>query len=307
VWLLAAGCGYVAEPLPPLLHIPARVTDLTAVERGSNILVEFTVPRLSTEGTVLKQAPTLEVRLTEKGGAAALAGPGTQEKGRENYRIPASPWIGKEVAISARAISPKGRDAGWSAPVTLTIVPPLAQPADLRAEPDPHGVHLAWQAPAGNFRIYRRTPEEQTFSLLARSAKPEFTDATAEFGKTYLYVVQAFAKAGDGEAESEVSNLVTITPKDIFPPAVPAGLTAVPSTASIELAWERNTEPDLAGYRIYRALGNGPFQRLGETQEAPSYSDRNIQSGQQYRYAVSAVKRNGVESKLSAPVEGTAP
>ena len=31
---LLAGCGYIGDPLPPLLNIPARVTDLTAVQRG---------------------------------------------------------------------------------------------------------------------------------------------------------------------------------------------------------------------------------------------------------------------------------
>jgi fibronectin type 3 domain-containing protein len=39
----------------------------------------------------------------------------------------------------------------------------------------------------------------------------------------------------------------------------------------------------------------------------PTFSDHKIESGKVYRYAVSAVKRNGFESKLSAPVEASPP
>jgi len=45
-----SGCGYVAGPLPPLANIPARVTDLAAVQRGGKLIVQFTVPQLTTEG-----------------------------------------------------------------------------------------------------------------------------------------------------------------------------------------------------------------------------------------------------------------
>jgi hypothetical protein len=311
------GCGYIGEPLPPLLNIPARVADLAAVQRGSNLLVNLTLPTMTTEGVLLKQDVRLDLRAGPKpagafqadawAASARSAGQGVIENGRASYRIPASEWIGKDVAVAVKVVGANGRDAGWSNPVTLTVVPPPEQPAGLTAEAVPGGVHLTWRGAGNDFAIFREGPDEKTFTLLAHSDKPEATDATVQFGKPYLYVVQSFAKAGQGKAESELSNEVQIVPADTFPPAVPAGLTAVPSTASIELVWERNTEPDLAGYRVYRALGGGPFERLADSQELPSYSDRKIESGKVYRYAVSAVKRNGVESKMSAPVEVTAP
>jgi hypothetical protein len=316
VMLLLSGCGYIGEPLPPLMNIPARVADLAAVQRGSNIIVHFTAPVMTTEGVLLKQAVQIDLRAGPKPAGAfnaaewektAKSGQGLIENGRAMYRIPASEWTGKEVAVVVKIIGANGRDAGWSNPVTLTIVTPLEQPSALRAEPVPHGVHLTWHGAGNDFGIFRRAPEEQTLSLIAHSDKPEYTDNTTQYGKTYAYTVQAFAKAGQGQAESEKSNPVEITPADIFPPAPPSGLTAVPSTSSIELAWERSTDPDLAGYRLYRALGNGPLVRLAETAESPSYSDRQIQSGKVYRYAVSAFKRNGLESKMSATVEATAP
>ena len=300
--LLLTGCGYIGEPLPPLMHIPARVSDLAAIQRGLNLIVQFAVPAVTTEGTVIKQGVRLDLRINDKAVGTAVI-----ENGRARYRIPAAEWMGKEVHIAVKVIGANGRDAGMSNTVSVTVVPPPDQPLDLRAESDPQGVHLSWRGAGNAFVIFRRGPEEKDFALAGNSEKPAWIDATAEFGKTYRYVVQAIAKAGKAQVESDLSNEYEITPVDTFPPATPAGLTAVPSTASVELVWERSPEPAIAGYRIYRALGSGPFERLTETQELPTFSDHKIEPGKVYRYAVSAVKLNGIESKLSTPVEATAP
>ena len=81
----------------------------------------------------------------------------------------------------------------------------------------------------------------------------------------------------------------------------------MPTANSIELTWGRDTEPDLAGYRIYRAEAGGEFKKVGETAEAPSYSDRQIEAGKKYRYKVSAFDTAGNESKQSAEIEVTTP
>jgi len=318
--LVLTACGYIGEPLPPLMRIPARVTDLAAVQRGSTLIIQFGVPVVTTEGTLINKADRLDLRIGPSPGTtfnpdawaagAKAVGGAIVDNGRARYQIPASEWMGKEVQIAVKVVGANGRDAGWSNNVAVTVATPPEQPLDLRAVPDPQGVHLSWRAAGNAFVIFRRGPEElkeRDFVLAGNSDKPEYTDATAQFGMTYRYVVQSVAKAGKGQVESDLSSEAQINPVDTFPPAVPAGLTAVPSTASVELVWERNAEPTLAGYRIYRALGSGPFERLEDTQELPTFSDHKIESGKVYRYAVSAVKRNGFESKLSAPVEVTAP
>src|SRR5678816_2251469 len=99
-----------------------------------------------------------------------------------------------------------------------------------------------------------------------------------------------------------IRDRVEITPEDKFPPPVPTGLAAVVSTGSIELVWEPSAAPDLAGYRIYRAAGAGPFEKLAEAREAPSYSDAKIEPGKSYRYAVTAFDKAGNESPMSGPV-----
>lgn len=43
------------------------------------------------------------------------------------------------------------------------------------------------------------------------------------------------------------------------------------------------------------------------TRKLPAYSDHKIEAGKTYRYAVSAMKNNQAESKLSESVEVTLP
>jgi fibronectin type 3 domain-containing protein len=168
-------------------------------------------------------------------------------------------------------------------------------------------VRLTWQGAAPRYRLYRRSGDQSSSTLLSQSERPEFLDTSAGYGKTHYYSVQAIETSGNVHAESEMSPEVGITPEDRFAPAVPSGLAAIASTASVELVWDRNTEPDLAGYRVYRAESGNAFHRLADTQESPSYSDGKVESGKLYRYAVSAIDRIGNESKMSAPVGVTAP
>lgn len=315
--LLWSGCGYIGEPLPPLLNIPGRGENLAAVQRGATIIVHVTLPTLTTEGVVIKQNVRLDLRIGPKpagsykietwAAAAKAVGGASVANGLAEYHIPSAEWTGKQVLLAIRIVGANGRDAGWSTPTELTVVPPPEQPRDLTGEAVPQGVRLTWHAAAANFAILRRGADEQGYSEVGRSPRPEYIDTTVEFGKPYRYLVQSIAKAGAGEAQSELSAEFAITPLDTFPAAPPAGLTAVPSTASVELAWERSPERAVVGYRVYRASGNGPLERLADAVALPAYSDHKIEAGKTYRYAVSAVKGNQVESKVSDPVEVTLP
>jgi len=88
---------------------------------------------------------------------------------------------------------------------------------------------------------------------------------------------------------------------------MPANLRAAAAPASIELAWDRDTEADLAGYRVFRAEGSGEFARVAEVSQIPTYSDHAIEPGKTYRYAVSAFDQAGNESRRSEPVEVSVP
>ena len=95
--------------------------------------------------------------------------------------------------------------------------------------------------------------------------------------------------------------------QDEFPPAVPSGANAIAGVSTIELSWDRNSEADFKQYRIYRSVDGGPFVKIAEGLETPTYSDRAIESGKRYGYAITSLDQLGNESEKSAPVEIQAP
>ena len=65
--------------------------------------------------------------------------------------------------------------------------------------------------------------------------------------------------------------------------------------------------PVFKGYHVYRAEGDGEFQKIATLVEAPAYSDATAQKGKRYRYAVTAVDTSGNESARSNPQEAIIP
>lgn len=317
---LLAGCGAPGDPAPPSLNIPERITDLRAQQRGEQIVVEFTLPALTTDGIALRRLRAVELRagrppegdfdIHRWAAQAQLVPVEALAPGPAKVAFAARSWVGGELVLGVRTAGPKGRFSEWSNLVALPVVSPLETPGNLRAEAVPEGVRLSWSGaaqPQVRFRIYRRGPERQDVEPIGESERPEFVDRSAVFGRTFEYRVEAFQKTGGPDAASELSEAVSITPVDRFPPAAPRGLRAVAGLRGVELAWEPNAEPDLRGYRVWRAAEGEVLARLSDLVEFPSYSDRNTESGRRYRYAVSAVDADGNESAQSDIVEVTAP
>lgn len=306
--LALAGCASVAPPLPPSLNLPARVTDLSAVQRGNRIYIQFTMPALTTEALPIEGTPEADLRI---GASArkfdmkdwlATAKQIPDLSGKTVYVTPAAPYIGKDVVIALRLKNDGGRDAGWSNFVALPVTDPVAGPERVAVKATGKGVAISWSGSAPQYRIYRKTADGE-FAPLGEAKQSPYLDTTAEYGKHYTYFVMGFR----GASESESSAPVDIAPIDIFPPAVPADVKVIIGTRSIELTWDRDTDSDLAGYRVYRAENGGPFLLIAGNVLTSSYSDRTVKQGVTYKYAVSAFDQIPNESERSAVIEATLP
>jgi hypothetical protein len=113
-----------------------------------------------------------------------------------------------------------------------------------------------------------------------------FVDTGIEWEKTYQYWITPVTLWQDGNRKGEVegddSAIVDVFAHDSFPPAVPSGLeavfSAVPQNSFIDLTWTPNTEPDLAGYNVYRHTANSPPQKINsELVKTPRFPDPGIQ------------------------------
>lgn len=89
---------------------------------------------------------------------------------------------------------------------------------------------------------------------------------------------------------------------DIEPPLSPEGISTRTGNNLVEVSWNRNREPDLAGYHVYVSSSyNGVYTKIGSSRVA-YFADSGSRNGRTYYYAVSAFDRNGNESELSADV-----
>jgi hypothetical protein len=124
---------------------------------------------------------------------------------------------------------------------------------------------------------------------LAPLAAPPFT-MPPTFGRQTCLTVRTVRGTAPA-VEGEPSAWYCFTPIDTFPPAAPKSLSAVPAQNAISLIWEPNTELDLGGYVVLRGeAGSATLQPLTATPIAePQYTDRSVQAGVRYVYAVEAV------------------
>ena len=79
--------------------------------------------------------------------------------------------------------------------------------------------------------------------------------------RNFWYRVQCFDQAGNaGSFSAAVAGHL----EDITPPAPPVHLVAIGDSNCIRLDWAGNSEPDLAGYMIYRGICGGEYVVVGD-------------------------------------------
>ena len=113
-----------------------------------------------------------------------------------------------------------------------------------------------------------------------------YTDTGLTNGTTYYYV----ARAHDGIEVSANSNEASAAPVDNIAPAAPTNLAATAGDAQVLLDWDDNTEPDLAGYNLYRSVtSTGPYTQINVGLLVIStYTDTTVTAGVTYYYVVRA-------------------
>ena len=100
---------------------------------------------------------------------------------------------------------------------------------------------------------------------------------------------------------------------DTTPPGVPAGVSAVAGAGPVvRLAWTAGAEPDLAGYRVYRATStpvpvSGTPASGAALVTSASWTDSGVVAGSTYHYVVVAVDASGNASGPSATVSAVVP
>jgi hypothetical protein len=200
----------------------------------------------------------------------------------------------------------------------LTPPAPKPKPESGNAQPGGQEEPGAQQNSASGLLAPPAEPLERSL-LVKPGASAHALDEDVRFNERYEYRAQRVATVEVNgqtlELAGPLSVPVEIETRNTFPPAVPAGLAAVGTAGengagpAIDLNWQPDTEPDLAGYIVYRREASGPWQRISPAQPVvgPAFHDANVAAGHTYRYAVSAIDQEGHESARSEAAEEMAP
>jgi hypothetical protein len=246
-------------------------------------------------------------------------------------------YPGGSLAYRIRTRASRKRASADSNTVIVRMRPVPERITSLNATVTETAVELSWPAPTrtssgdplpaiSEYRVYRGEVDAASadsaakdlsqakwkvpLAFLATSHTNTYRDTAFDFGKTYLYTVRTVSLENGTPVESSDSLPAIVSPRDIFPPAVPQGLVAAvtvgspTNAAEVDLSWSINTEPDLAGYRVYRSEQKDTTGQLvtPDLLPSPAYRDTSVQPGHTYWYSVTAVDRSGNESVPCAPV-----
>ena len=330
------GCGNPGPPLPPSLMLPQPVGDLRAQRIAGGVLLQWTMPTRSTDRVALKGGQRAVVCRAEGEGACAtvatlLLAPGAPAAFEDALPAPLHTGPLRTLRYEVKLENRRGMAAGASnaAPAAGGPAPPALR--DASAANTAKGIVVHWNTvPAtepGEKLLVRLTREQvertgvppvppQTLEAAERWEAegkrwaPDHTlDTSTPAGGAFRYRVELVSEITAAKQPLEIAGANAETPKveatDVFPPAAPEGLEAVANAegGSIDLSWNAGSEPDLAGYFVYRRTSGAagvPERVSGKTPvRAPGWSDSSAKPGVRYAYSVSAVDASGNESARS--------
>jgi hypothetical protein len=340
------GCGTPGAPLPPSLGIPKPVNDLQAVRKGVNVTLSWSAPTDTNDGALVRKQGKMVVSRTVSDDNAAGRYPQTVAEVVLPPALtepePAPPTAkdslgslldsGGDFAVyTVVSKNNQGRAAGPSNAASIPLVPTPPAPARLQAIAVPLGISLSWEQawPPENrshltaqyaWRIMRREQGTQapvTVKQVGLSNEATaVVDTSIEWQKHYDYWITPITlwqgTGKKGVVEGDDSPVAAVFANDTFPPDPPLGLQAVYSGLAnqpfIDLAWTPNSEPDLAGYNVYRHTGDEPPVKINSSVvKTSSFRDTMVQPGMKYFYSVSAVDVRNNESPRSAETSESVP
>lgn len=215
---------------------------------------------------------------------------------------------GYSYHYAVAAYNLKGREGPKSQKVTVYFGDFPPAPTGLRAEYDPSGVVLKWDAPprpAGirNYRIYRASVDDlREMRPLGRTrwAETSYVDKDVEKESTYYYVVRSLKMNRGISLESGPSTVAEVTiPRVRFGP--PENVNTASTTDGIRIYWSPvKIENEKVEYNIYRSEAGKVFEKMNrEPLRNPWFVDKDVKKNTRYRYAVTAFPQGRPEEESS--------
>jgi fibronectin type 3 domain-containing protein len=185
--------------------------------------------------------------------------------------------------------------------VTATTKPRPVRPSGFGGESlHVKEIPLFWQPnpedDIAQYHIFRSSGDENNFSeITSVEGRSSYVDKQLQDGQEYRYKMTAEDK---DSLISDFSDTIIIKTKP--KPMVPTGVIAQVEQGKTILTWSQNTESDITSYNVFEKGFLGP--RKVDTVKEPHCSRVSPKPGKSKEYAVTAVDKDGLESKPSEPV-----
>jgi predicted phage tail protein len=344
------GCGKRRPPLPPVERVQQRTELLSGVQRGNRVVLSWPAPlRNAPDKSVqsirridvyrLAETPTAPLPLTEEEFAArsTLIGSVTYDQIQnatdtltytDTLELAGEPT---RLRYAVRYVNASEQRASFSNFLLIEPSVRVAKPPTLMSsgkEVAEDAITITWQPPDSNidgstpvnllgYNAYRLDESQSDVgqnpinsSLVSGT---EYVDRNFQFGENYRYVVRSVSLGTDGaQVESLNSNSLSLSPRDIFEPSAPEGISIAPAPGRLSIFFPANPESDVAGYEIYRSTDPDlPKERWTKMTPAlltrTTFSDENVESGKRYYYYVKAIDQAGNVSAPSDVVSESVP
>ncbi len=194
---------------------------------------------------------------------------------------------------------------------TRDIVPP-AVPVKLEGRTEPGKVFLTWQPnqekDLAGYRVYMALDREEKYYHMLNQKPMAATSYLYQLPETasanpYFYKITAMDDSGN---ESECSEIIELKLPDVTPPRPPVIKKVFNGEGKITVSWYPCSEPDVAGYFIYRFLKGSVKDKALQLNDAvlppertEFVDERDLQLGKKYLYFIKAVDRDGNQSVAS--------
>ena len=347
---MAPTCGKRRPPLPPIERIPQRTENLSGAQRGNQVVLSWPAPlRNAADGSVqsirrvdvyrVAEKPNAPLPMTEDEFAARAILIGSVsydeiKKARDNLTYTDTlelAGVPARLRYAIRYVNAAGQSAAFSNFFLMEPAAKVAEPPTIiktGKEYSETALTITWEAPKTNtggstpvnllgYNVYRSGGTQAKSVQGPLNPEPitatEYQDRTFKFGDKYVYLVRSVSLGAEGKpVESLDSNQLPLAPVDIYPPAAPENLTVGPAPGRLSIFWVANSEPDLAGYYLYRStdpnLPKDKWLKLTPTlYTKTTFTDENVEAGKTYYYYVVAVDNAGNVSRMSEVASDTVP
>ena len=233
------------------------------------------------------------------------------------------------LRYAIRYVNSAGQRAAYSNFFLTEPAAKVAEPPAITGKEESETANtITWTPPARNtdgstpvnlvgYNVYRTLASQSEAEPKPLNPQPitstKYQDKKFKFGENYTYFVRSVSLGTEGkQVESLNSNSIAVAPIDKYPPAAPSLAPPGVAPGRIALFWSANSEPDLAGYILYRSvdpnLPKDKWTKLTTTiYTKTTFTDANVETGKTYYYYVKAVDNAGNESLPSEVVSETVP